>query len=412
LKNGWTGGQYSLFRILFGAYLCLHFLALAPWGEELFSNRGALPDASASPLVGLFPNLFAFADSPAVVLLAILLAAAASLAFAAGWKDRAAALGIWWVWACLFGRNPLISNPSLPFVGWILLAHLFLPRAPFGSVAARGRPDPGGGWRMPPGVFAAAWIVLSVAYTYSGATKLASPSWRAGTALVKTLDNPLARPGPLRDLLLSLPEELLQAATWIVLGLEILFAPLALFRAIRPWLWLALLGMHASLVAVLDFADLSLGMGMIHLFTFDPAWIRPRRSAAPATLFYDGACGLCHRFVRFVLAEDRQGLFRFAPLGGATFSDAIPADRRAGLPDSLVVRTAEGGVFVRSAATLHVLGCLGGAWRLLGGVARLVPGPIRDRLYDGIARARSRLFRRPPAACPVGTPETRARFSE
>ena len=41
LENGWTGGQYSTYRFLFGCYLCIHFLALVPWGAELFSRAGA-----------------------------------------------------------------------------------------------------------------------------------------------------------------------------------------------------------------------------------------------------------------------------------------------------------------------------------------------------------------------------------
>src|SRR5262249_1360001 len=50
MTNGWTGGQYSLFRIAFGIYLSVHFAQLAPWAVELFSNRGALPHAADSPL--------------------------------------------------------------------------------------------------------------------------------------------------------------------------------------------------------------------------------------------------------------------------------------------------------------------------------------------------------------------------
>jgi hypothetical protein len=56
VKNGWTGGQYSLFRALFGAYLSIHFVQLIPWGGELFSQRGALPNGAASPLLYLFPK--------------------------------------------------------------------------------------------------------------------------------------------------------------------------------------------------------------------------------------------------------------------------------------------------------------------------------------------------------------------
>src|SRR5438876_6217543 len=64
MKNGWTGGQYSIFRILLGLYLLQHFLTLVPWGTEAFSNRGVLPVAAASPLIRLFPNVLAIWDQP------------------------------------------------------------------------------------------------------------------------------------------------------------------------------------------------------------------------------------------------------------------------------------------------------------------------------------------------------------
>jgi predicted DCC family thiol-disulfide oxidoreductase YuxK len=408
--NCWTGGQYSLFRALFGAYLLVHFAQLWPWGTELFSNQGVLPNASASPILYLFPNVLALSDAPATV--AALLAAGAGLSvlFAVGLYDRAAALGLWYVWACLFGRNPLIANPSIPFVGWLLLAHVFLPPAPYGSWAARGRVDPGGGWRMPQAIYAAAWIVLAVGYSYSGYTKLVSPSWRDGSALARVLDNPLARPGWLREALLSLPAWLLCAGTWTSLGLELGFAPLVLFRRLRPWLWGLLLLMHLSLILLIDFADLSLGMAMIHLFTWDPGWVRPR-PAAMERLFYDGHCGLCQRSVRLILAEDLTGAaFRFAPLQGETFRAAVPATVRKVLPTSIVLQTEDGVLLTRSSAVLHILRRLGGVWRLLAGLLSLVPVRPMDRLYDGVAAIRHRVFARPKSVCPLLPPHLRAHF--
>src|SRR5262245_37047023 len=195
MKNGWTGGQYSLFRTLFGLYLLVHFLQLAPWGAELFSSAGVLPDPSLSPLVNLFPNLLGLWDSPAVVLALLLGGSALALLFVVGLWDRVAAILLWYLWACLFGRNPLISNPALPYVGWILLAHALLPPAPYGSLAARGRVDPRGSWRMPPPIFAAAWILMAIGYAYSGGTKLVSPSWIDGSAITRILQSPLARHG-------------------------------------------------------------------------------------------------------------------------------------------------------------------------------------------------------------------------
>ena len=45
MKNGWTGRAYSIFRALFGTYLAFHYFQLVPWGPELFSDRGLLPQA-------------------------------------------------------------------------------------------------------------------------------------------------------------------------------------------------------------------------------------------------------------------------------------------------------------------------------------------------------------------------------
>ena len=128
-------------------------------------------------------------------------------------------------------------------------------------------------------------------------------------------------------------------------------------------------------------------------------------------IFYDGHCGLCHRVVRFVLAEDREGeRFRFAPLDGETFRHLVGDIDRSTLPDSLVVRASDGTLLTRSAAVLHILRRLGGAWKLGAQLLGIVPSPVRDGAYDLIARVRHRLFRRPVEACPVVQPELRARF--
>jgi predicted DCC family thiol-disulfide oxidoreductase YuxK len=140
-------------------------------------------------------------------------------------------------------------------------------------------------------------------------------------------------------------------------------------------------------------------------------YIMPREAPATETIYYDGHCGLCHRWVRFVLAVDPDGsLFRFAPLQGATFQAKVAESARAGLPDSVVVQTAGGALLVRSAAVVHVLRRLGGGWAALGAAIRLIPGPLRDGLYDWIARVRYRLFARPADICPLMPAELRKRF--
>jgi predicted DCC family thiol-disulfide oxidoreductase YuxK len=410
VKNGWTGGQYSLFRAAFGLYLALHFTHLIPWGAELFSNVGALSQSTLSPLARLFPNVLVLFDAPWQVSALLGAAAASSLLFAVGLLDRSAAIFLWYVSACLLGRNPLIANPGIPYVGWLLLAHALLPREPYGSWGARGRSDPDGGWTMPQPILRAAWILMAFGYSYGGVTKLGSRSWIDGTAIRYVLENPFARPGIVRDLLVSLPDPLLRIATWGTLGLELLFVPLALFRRVRPLLWSALLAMHIVLVVLIDFTDLSLAMIMLHLFTFDPAWLQPRPPQRSETLFYDGGCGLCHRAVRFALAEDRSAGLRFAPLQGEAFRAAVPTERRGLLPDSLVLQTEEGALLTRSEAVVRMLLRFGGVWRLFGRLLRAVPTTMRDAAYDLVARLRHRLFARPAEACPVIPARLRDRF--
>jgi predicted DCC family thiol-disulfide oxidoreductase YuxK len=411
MKNGWTGGQYSLFRLLFGTYLFFHFAQLVGWSAELFSNQGALQEASDSPLIYLFPNVLAWMDSPAFVTGLVVSAAGLSLLFAVGKWDRLAAVLMWYILACLFGRNPLISNPGLPYVGWMLLAHAFLPRAPYGSWAARNRPDPGADWKMPAGIFTVAWILMAVGYSYSGLTKFVSPSWIDGTAMVRILDNPLARSGVIHDLIRSLPDELLKFGTWGALSFELLFAPLALAPRLRPYIWGGMLLMHLGLMVLIDFADLSLGMVMLHFFTFNPDWIGPKNASGEETVFFDGHCGLCHRWVRFILAEDRAGTqFRFAPLDGETFLKLISEEERNRLPDSIVVRTCDGKFLSRSNAVLHMLQRLGGVWRVIAVISRIIPVGILDWAYDQVAGIRHRLFARPKEACPLVPAELRRRF--
>jgi predicted DCC family thiol-disulfide oxidoreductase YuxK len=128
-------------------------------------------------------------------------------------------------------------------------------------------------------------------------------------------------------------------------------------------------------------------------------------------LFYDGHCGLCHRAVKFVLKHDRSGrTFRFAPLQGATFAARVAMERRAGLPDSVVVQTRDGALLVRSNAFLHILRRLGGGWAVLAALLGVIPRGLRDLVYDLVARIRYRVFGRRDDVCPIVPPELRARF--
>jgi predicted DCC family thiol-disulfide oxidoreductase YuxK len=134
-----------------------------------------------------------------------------------------------------------------------------------------------------------------------------------------------------------------------------------------------------------------------------------------ALLLYDGSCGFCARSVQFVLRhESTRRTLCFAAL-----DSGIGLEVRARHPsiegvDSVVwvepaETTGDERVLVRSAAVLCVLRYLGGVWRVLAGLAAIVPRSLSDWAYDFIARHRHQLTRGGPA-CLVPTPDQRARF--
>lgn len=129
----------------------------------------------------------------------------------------------------------------------------------------------------------------------------------------------------------------------------------------------------------------------------------------PEIVFYDGDCALCHGAVKFILPRDRHARFAFAPIGGEAYSRLL-ASSLVDLPDSIIVLRSDGSILARSAAALHILRHLGHGWRILASVARAIPRPLRDWLYDRVAKVRRRLFSKPAGACPLVSPELRRRL--
>ena len=124
-------------------------------------------------------------------------------------------------------------------------------------------------------------------------------------------------------------------------------------------------------------------------------------------LYYDGLCGLCDRFVRFVISRDRRGRYRFAPLQGTTARSRLPSHLKTEVFQTVILE--DGGRFrVRSDAALAVVAGLGGAWRAAA-VLRVIPRPLRDAVYDWIARHRFRWFGR-RQECRVPGPDEQERF--
>ena len=283
--------QFGLLRVLLGLYLIVHFGQLLPYGAELFSEVGTVGDPSLSPLFGILPSPFWISDSPAMATGLIGLACLASLSFCLGIYRKWSAALLAYLWAVLFCRNPLIANPSMAYVSLMLVLSLLVPCH---EALRVGRAD-AKRWYFPAGVYATAWLLLALGYTFSGLIKLQSPSWVDGSAIIHLAENPLARPGFLRETLLSMPDGILHFLTWSSLAGEILFLPLSFCKKGRLLVWTLMLGMHLGILLVVDFIDLTAAMVLIHLFVFDPDWLPARGKNRLRILFFDGECGLSNK---------------------------------------------------------------------------------------------------------------------
>lgn len=128
-------------------------------------------------------------------------------------------------------------------------------------------------------------------------------------------------------------------------------------------------------------------------------------------MLYDGICGLCNKSVQMILARDRRGTMRFAALQSDYGQAVIERHPELHGVDSVVlVERSDGAerVHVRSDAALRLASYLGGFWKLFA-AARIIPRPLRDFLYDLVARSRYRLFGKYDT-CLLPPPEVRSRF--
>ncbi len=126
-------------------------------------------------------------------------------------------------------------------------------------------------------------------------------------------------------------------------------------------------------------------------------------------LFFDGLCNLCNQFVQAVIKHDKQGVFRFSSLqssAGQQVQEHILKESGA-VPDSLVLLY-KGRIYIKSAAALKTASLLKGVYTVLT-IGYILPRPIRDAIYDIVAKYRYKWFGR-RNECMIPTPELQSRF--
>ena len=399
MKNRWTWHQYRIIQVFIGIYYLFCFIIILP-RYAWYSSAGFLPDKTICAPMYVFPNLFWLDDSPAMFLAVFLIGALSAALLVVGSGQRIAAILLWYIWACFYGRHP-IGGTSLiePFLGFLLLVCAFVPRL-----------EDDLRWELPPPIFLVSWVVVGLAYSYSGYTKLMSSTWISGDALLYDLDTVLARSGSFKDLVAQAPPWVWMAATWAALGAELLFLPLSIFRRPRIVIWALLLLMHLLVLCLFDILDISIAMVIVHLYLMDPGWIAPARSGDPEIIFYDASSEYSRWMIRFVVTEGRDAHFRFAPIDGATFRREVLAAGQRARPASGFVLAADGTIRSRGDALLHVGDALGGFWRLFALISRRLPRPVVDGGLALFLRAARRFISRTADGVPLVPEALRSRL--
>ena len=387
MKTGWTGGQYSIYRAL---------LAIGTAG--VLGSR-----LTSFAALGLTDCILAFG-------------LLGCIALALGWQDRAVSLALFvsGVGAAAFidGAPLVLPGTDVIVVSLLLVFHAATPREPFGAWTARDRPDPAGGWRMPSWIPNAAWGVLAVTYVLADLERLAGVAFTPAAIDASRF----AWLGLLFDL-------------WFVAAIFRVESRASAWIAMSLWkiAWSFAFGAFEGA----GMSPMESNLWLLHLLAFDPAWITSRSTAfigssgsgstsSRARLFYDGDCGLCHRTVRFLLAEeehvDDAYQLRFAPLGGDAFLQMVansPGIDSRSLPDSIVLELEDGRVLTRASAVIEIANRLGGYWRAIAFIVSLggfVPDAVLDAAYDIVAENRKRFFEQPKDSCPILPQNLRERF--
>ncbi len=109
-------------------------------------------------------------------------------------------------------------------------------------------------------------------------------------------------------------------------------------------------------------------------------------------LFFDGDCAFCWASVRRVVRYDKRRQVAFAPLQGkfaAEMGFTKYANQAGGT--MVLLRESDGQVFLRGDALIELARALGGAWRIFT-LARFIPKPLRDAVYQWVADNRHRIM--------------------
>lgn len=126
-------------------------------------------------------------------------------------------------------------------------------------------------------------------------------------------------------------------------------------------------------------------------------------------ILFDGICNFCNTTVIKIIALDKKNVFVFASLQSAVGREII---NRTGIDsekiDSIILYEPNLSYDIKSSAVLKIMNNFNGLWKL-SQLFWIVPKPLRDLVYDFIAKNRYNWFGK-KTSCMLPTLELKEKF--
>lgn len=108
-------------------------------------------------------------------------------------------------------------------------------------------------------------------------------------------------------------------------------------------------------------------------------------------IIFDGACGLCHAWVRFVIRHDKHRVFKYTSMQSDKGQVVLKHFNLPTYSFETMLYVEDDIVYVKSLAFLKIVRLLPLPVKLLSCLT-IFPRPLRDFVYDRIAGNRYKLF--------------------
>jgi predicted DCC family thiol-disulfide oxidoreductase YuxK len=126
-------------------------------------------------------------------------------------------------------------------------------------------------------------------------------------------------------------------------------------------------------------------------------------------ILFDGVCNFCDSSVQFIIKRDPEGIYKFAALQSEAGLKLLKEFNIPEILDSIVLIEGQH-YYKKSDAAIRIARNFKGLWKHLG-LLTILPLPMRDYLYDIIARNRYKWFGK-KESCMLPSTDFRSRFLE